>query len=371
MPAPATAHPRYRVLDAARRPAPLHTTQHPVTRAHRPRPVGLGGPRLGRPRPDRGTRADRTGPRDPAAVARDLLDTASTPGIRARGDLQWLSLLGVGETAGGHELADLDVLVAPGLLVTVHSGDRPALLRLRDTATRARRVAPPLSRSALELLLTATLDAYDDLIDETEEEIGRLQDSAATADRRVVSTELLRHRRRMMDRAGSAGRTASALRRAGEVREPGPGRWLVVDQRSPRSRDRQRTRGCGLRPGGVMVAPGHIARAGPPAGHRAPRRLGHAGGPGRDPPPLQHRHVEQHRSAPGRGRTARCPVGRRARRDGAPPMAVAIGPQAGPPAGTGPDARPEPRTGHHRRAASWEGRRVARCGRAPRPARRP
>ena len=135
-------------------------------------------------------------------------------------------------TAGGHELADLDVLVAPGLLVTVHSGDRPALLRLRDTANRRRRLAPPLSRSALELLLTATLDAYDDLIDQTEEEIGRLEDNAAPADRRVVSTELLRHRRRMMAAQGQlAGQRAlfAELVRSGSP-APGDGSWWIDDR---------------------------------------------------------------------------------------------------------------------------------------------
>jgi Mg2+ and Co2+ transporter CorA len=166
----------------------------------------------------------------PAAVARDLLDSSSTPGIRARGDLLWVTLLGVAETAGGHELADLDVLTAPGLLVTVHSGHRPALQRLRDAANRRRRLAPPLSGTALGLLLTVTLDAYDDLIDETEEDIGRLQDSAATADRRVVSTELLRHRRRMMAARGElAGQRAlfAELARSGNSARPDDSRWIA------------------------------------------------------------------------------------------------------------------------------------------------
>jgi hypothetical protein len=116
------------------------------------------------------------------------------------------------------------------LLVTVHSGDRPALLRLRDAANRRRRLAPPLSGTALDLLLTATLDAYDDLIDETEEDIGRLQDSTAMADRRVVSTELLRHRRRMMAARGElAGQRAlfAELARSGSTARPDDSRWIA------------------------------------------------------------------------------------------------------------------------------------------------
>ena len=171
-------------------------------------------------------------PEVPAPVARDLLDATSTPELRARGDLQWLSLLGVSETAGGHELADLDILLAPGLLVTVHSGVRPALQRLHDPATWHRRLTPPLSRAALELLLSATLDAYDDLIDETEGEIGRLQEGAATADRRVVSTQLLRHRRRMMAVRGRlAGQRVlfAELARSGSTAPP-EGSWWINDR---------------------------------------------------------------------------------------------------------------------------------------------
>jgi hypothetical protein len=171
-------------------------------------------------------------PEVPAPVARDLLDATSTPQLRERGGLRWLSLLSVSAAAGSTELADLDVLFAPGLLVTVHSGDRPTLQRLRDPATWRRRLAPPLSRTALELLLYATLDGYDDLIDDTEGEIARLQDSAATSDRRVISAQLLRHRRRMMAVRGQlTGQRVlfAELARTGSTAPP-DGSWWIEDR---------------------------------------------------------------------------------------------------------------------------------------------
>lgn len=137
-------------------------------------------------------------PELPAPVARDLRDSTSTPQLRERGTLSWLSLLAVRDAAGGKELADLDVLFAPGLLVTVHSGERSAIEDLRDPARWRRRLAPPLSRTALEILIYAMLDGYDDFIDETEDEIGQLQDGSVTLDRRAVVAKLLQHRRQMM-----------------------------------------------------------------------------------------------------------------------------------------------------------------------------
>ena len=113
-------------------------------------------------------------PAIPIPLARVLVDASTTPQLRVRGGLTWVSLSSVSDAVGGSELADLDVLFAPGLLATVHTGSRPALVRLRDPATWHRRLAPPLSRAALELVIHATLDAYDDLIDEAEEEVGRL-----------------------------------------------------------------------------------------------------------------------------------------------------------------------------------------------------
>ena len=171
-------------------------------------------------------------PEIPAPVARDLLDATLTPQLRERGDLLWLSLFSVTEAASGRELADLDVLFAPGLLVTVHSGDRPTLQRLRDPATWRRRLAPPLSRTALELLLDATLDGYDDLIDDTEGEIARLQDIAATPDRRAISARLLGHRRRMMAVRGQlTGQRVpfAELARTGS-RTPPDGSWWIDDR---------------------------------------------------------------------------------------------------------------------------------------------
>jgi hypothetical protein len=171
-------------------------------------------------------------PEVPAPVARDVLDATPMPQLRERGGLRWLSLLSVSEAAGTTQLADLDVLFAPGLLVTVHSGDRPTLQGLRDPATWRRRLTPPLSRAGLELLLNATLEGYDDLIDDTEGEIARLQDSAATADRRVISAQLLRHRRRMMAVRGQliGQRVLFAdLARSGST-APLSGSWWIEDR---------------------------------------------------------------------------------------------------------------------------------------------
>jgi hypothetical protein len=108
-----------------------------------------------------------------------------------------------------------------------------------DRATWRRRLAPPLSRTALELLLWATLDGYDDLIDDTEGEIARLQDSAATPDRRVVSAQLLGHRRRMMAVPGQpTGQRVpfAELARTGS-RTPPDGSWLLNEKSRDRVRD--------------------------------------------------------------------------------------------------------------------------------------
>ena len=69
-------------------------------------------------------------PKVPAPIARELMYALPTPRLRDRSGFRWLSLLAVGEAGHASGLADLDVLVGPGLLVTVHSGERPSLQRL-------------------------------------------------------------------------------------------------------------------------------------------------------------------------------------------------------------------------------------------------
>ncbi len=134
----------------------------------------------------------------PVPVARELADMDAAPYLRDRGGLRWVSFYGVAEVSGRHELADLAVLFAPGLLVTIHSGSRPALERLEKAASSPGRLAPPLSRTALELVIRATFDGYDDLIDETEVEVERLQKASPTADRRVTKAQILKQRQTMI-----------------------------------------------------------------------------------------------------------------------------------------------------------------------------
>ena len=52
--------------------------------------------------------------------------------------------------------------------------------------------------ATLELLLYAILDGYDDLIDDAEAEVERLQGDGPGMDHRIVATQLLNLRRRMM-----------------------------------------------------------------------------------------------------------------------------------------------------------------------------
>jgi magnesium transporter len=131
-------------------------------------------------------------------LARDLLDPSPTTQLRERGGYRWLSLLGVGDSPSGLDLADLDVILGPGLLITVHTDERPALRRLGVPARWRRPLAPPLSEAALGHILDATLDAYDDLVDGAEEEVQALLDGSTTRDPRARSPEYLRLRRRML-----------------------------------------------------------------------------------------------------------------------------------------------------------------------------
>jgi len=171
-------------------------------------------------------------PELPASVARDLADPTSVPGLRERGALRWLSLLAVTKASGGHDLGDLDVLYEPGLLVTVHSGERAAIDDLRDPARWRRRLAPPLSRSALATLIRATLDGYDDLIDQTEVDIARMHDRSVSHDRRAVRSQLLHHRRRMMAVRGqlNAQRDLFADLARSDTKNPPDGSWWINDR---------------------------------------------------------------------------------------------------------------------------------------------
>ena len=90
----------------------------------------------------------------------------------------------------------------------------------------------PLSRATLELLLYATLDGYDDLIDDAEAEIERLQDDGPGMDHRIVATQLLNLRRRMMAVRGqlSGQRELFAdLARSGSGNPP-DGAWWINDR---------------------------------------------------------------------------------------------------------------------------------------------
>jgi Mg2+ and Co2+ transporter CorA len=165
----------------------------------------------------------------PVPLARELLDPSPTAQVAARGAFRRLSILGVRETPEGPDLADLDIVVGRGLLVTVHTGDRPALRRLGDPATWRQPLAPPLSEATLVRIVEATLDAYDDLIDHAEEEIQRLQDASTTGDARAA---LLRDRRRL---AAIRRRLASERGVFGDVARPGPATtgdasWWILDR---------------------------------------------------------------------------------------------------------------------------------------------
>jgi magnesium transporter len=183
---------------------------------------------------------DRTEtPRLPAVVAgisvplaRDLLDPSPTAQLRERGSFRWLSLLGVRDSQGGLDLADLDVIVGPGLLITVHTDDRPALRRLGAPTTWRRPLAPPLSEAALGHILDGTLDAYDDLVDRAEEEVQALQDGTTMRDPRARSAEYLRIRRRM---ATIRRQLASQRDLFAELARPRPGSptdglWRILDR---------------------------------------------------------------------------------------------------------------------------------------------
>lgn len=166
----------------------------------------------------------------PAPVARDLLDPPSAHRLRELGGYRWLSLLGVQEAANGPELADLDVVVGPGLIATIHAGEQPALRRFGTPTTWRHPFKAPLSAAALVLILDATTDAYDDLINRAEEEVPRLQD--AHSDRRQRSNDLLRQGQRMV----SIGRRLASqrdlfadlarLRASAAVEGP----WWIVDR---------------------------------------------------------------------------------------------------------------------------------------------
>lgn len=91
--------------------------------------------------------------------------------------------------------------------------------------------SPPtsLSRAALGLLLLATLDGYDDLIDDSDGEIARLQGSAATPDRRDMWAHLLRNRPRMMAvRSQLTGQRVpfAELARSGNSAPPDGSSWI-------------------------------------------------------------------------------------------------------------------------------------------------
>lgn len=171
-------------------------------------------------------------PEVPTPIARELMYAAPVPQLRERGGLRWLSLLAASEVGHASGLADLDVLFGPGLLITVHGGDRPSLQRLRDPARWRRRLAPPLSRAALELLLYATLDGYDDLIDDAEAEVELLQGKGPGMDQRDVATQLLNLRRRMMAVRGqlaSQRELFADLARSGSATPP-DGAWWINDR---------------------------------------------------------------------------------------------------------------------------------------------
>jgi len=159
---------------------------------------------------------------DPAAPPRAMPPEAMRPDPSDSVSLAWLDL-------DRSETPELLRLVAPGMLVTVHSGERSAVEDLRDPARWRRHHAPPLSRAALEILVCAMLDGYDDLIDETEGEIGRLHDRSVALDRRAVAAQLLQHRRRMMAVKGklSGQRERFAdVARSGSRTPPDGSRWI-------------------------------------------------------------------------------------------------------------------------------------------------
>ena len=90
----------------------------------------------------------------------------------------------------------------------------------------------PTVLDAQDGVIYATLDGYDALIDETEAEVERLQDSASGRDRRVVTSQLLQQRRRMMTVRGqlSGQREMFAdLARSGRTAPP-DGAWWINDR---------------------------------------------------------------------------------------------------------------------------------------------
>ena len=159
-------------------------------------------------------------------------------------------------------------------------------------------------------------------------------------DRRVVSAQLLRHRRRMMAVRGQlTGQRVlfAELARSGSSAPP-DGSWWINDRLeaaisgareaadyalagswslSEKSRDRVRELGIALLAAWITLV-----------GLVVIIRLASIG------------RAERHRSAPVRGRAARRPLGGRARRGRASPMAVEIRPRMGTPPVTGQDARP-------------------------------
>jgi Mg2+ and Co2+ transporter CorA len=162
-------------------------------------------------------------------LARELLDPSPTAQVLVRGAFRRLSILGVRETPEGPDLADLDILVGRGLLVTVHTDDRPALRCLGDSATWRHPLTPPLSEATLVRIVEATLDAYDDLIDHAEEEIQRLQEASTKEDARAA---LVRDRRRL---AAIRRRLASQRAVFGDLARPGPATtgdatWWILDR---------------------------------------------------------------------------------------------------------------------------------------------
>jgi Mg2+ and Co2+ transporter CorA len=178
------------------------------------------------------TELTRLVPEVPGPVARELEDASRLPQIRERGGLRWLSLLAVSDMRGARGLADLDVLFGPGFMVTIHTGDRPILQRLRDPVKWRRRLTAPLSRAALENLLYAILDGYDDLIDDAEAQVERLSGDSPGVDHRSVPAQLLNLRRQMMAVRGqlSGQRELFAhLARSGSGSPP-DGAWWINDR---------------------------------------------------------------------------------------------------------------------------------------------
>jgi len=76
------------------------------------------------------------------------------------------------------------------------------------------------------------LDGYDDLIDETEGELGRQHDRSVSVGRRAVTARLLQHRRRMMTVRGQLSgqwELFADLARSGS-RTPPDGSWSISDR---------------------------------------------------------------------------------------------------------------------------------------------